>query len=267
MTAPFPFRPARAAGFAFMASLGVLGGCLPWGQGPLGTGAYKYPTSSGPKRASAHADGDVAALAGLPSLKRVRLPSDTREMRVWVASTDGSLAHPDFMLRIVANPDDVQGEVVAWWAAPGGEALDEKAEKGDAVLRDNLALRATMRDVWGCRRIERGGGFEACRLRFKREPKWRELLTVLDTLGAWGIPDQEELRALERPTADAQEPPRTDQADMTITVEARVGQVYRTYTFHNPASQPWAEARRVAAMVDLVSGISKAARVDAPNRD
>lgn len=265
MTAPFPFRPARAAGLALMASVGVLGGCFPWARDPLGTGAYKYPTSS-PKRATAHADGDVAALAGLPSLKRVRLPVDTREMRVWVASTDGSAA-PDFMLRLVATPDDVQGEVIAWWAAPGGEALDLKADRSEDVLRENLALRATMRDVWGCRRIERGGGFEACRLRFKKEPKWRDVLTVLDTLGAWGIPDQEELRALERPAAEEVEAPAPDATDMTITVEARVGAAYRTYSFLNPDEQKWAEARRVAALADLVAGIARRARADAPSRD
>ena len=63
----------------------------------------------------------------------------------------------------------------------------------------------------------------ACTVQFAREPDWRTLLRVLDSVNAWGLPDEREV------------PSRGMTIDgWRLRVEARQGATYRQYQYHNP---------------------------------
>jgi len=223
----------------------LLGGCI-W---PF--------RSSGPRQPSMGelaAAGDIAALAKLPALRLARLPSGQREIRVWFAMSTGA---PDLLLRVATTTDKrrATGQLYAWWVLPSGDGDRRLAgERRD----QNDRQRDTVKAQWSCASIENAGGNEACRLVLRQEPDWKVVLSQLDSLRAWSLPDQDSVARVDSLIRGAVE--RRPSENMMVTVEALDGAVYRTYSYTNPRAMPADEARRAAAIVTMINDLARRAR-------
>ena len=198
--------------------------------------------------------GDIAALARMSLLREQRAPSGQREIRVWFAMASGA---PDLLLRVASagGLKGATGELWAWWALPSGDGDRSLAGEGRDL---NNKTRDSVESSVQCASIFRAGGHEACRLQLRDEPDWRAVLTQLDSLRAFTLPDQDSLPSSETPARATSEIRATE--NLMVTVEALDGAVYRTYSYTNPRALPQSEAQRAAAIVDMVAQLAKRAR-------
>jgi hypothetical protein len=150
---------------------------------------------------------------GVPSLKSNALPEGSREIRIYSGLV---IAYPHSAL-IVRQEGGARGKVsgrlVQYW--PVNDTTFSKDFDSEALYTSATAGR--------CDEPRRGGTVVACTVRFAREPDWRALLRVLDSVNAWGLPDEREVRSRGM-TIDG----------WRLRVEARRGASYRQYEYHNP---------------------------------
>lgn len=172
----------------------------------------------------------VAAVRGLPVLRDARLPDGYREFRLWVGF---GVLLPRELLRIVETADGrVEGELLAWWARH--EAMDS----------DSLP---PVWEVYGRDGCEYGGTNDLagyCRVRFASEPDWSTVLGRLDDLEAGVLPDPSILPG-----------GRMSLEGRSIEVEIRTGSRYHSYSYRNPLTQPWPDARTAEKIMQLVDGL------------
>lgn len=172
----------------------------------------------------------VAAARGLPVLRDASLPEGYRELRLWVGF---GMFLPRELLRIVETADGrVEGELLAWWA------------RHEAMESDSLP---SVREVYGRDGCEYGGTNELagyCRVRFAPQPDWSAVLGRLDDLEAGLLPDPSILPG-----------GRMSLEGRSIEVEIRTGSRYHSYSYNNPLTQPWPDARTAEKIMQLVDGL------------
>jgi hypothetical protein len=189
-----------------------------------------------------------AELYGHAVLATADLPSGVhREIRV----THGSgIAVNNYTLRLVETDTAVTGELLAFWPTSGAHVVlsghpgcQKHFDVQDAWLAGLVAKDEER--YRGCTPIKQAGVFEVCRARFAQEPNWGALMQQLDSLGAWTLPDPATLPS----------PGRISTHGVTVAVELRDRTTYRGYAYYAPYGQPWPEARRAAAINDLMLGV------------
>lgn len=162
----------------------------------------------------------IAASFGIPPLRSVNLPAGYRELRIWVASYQ--------LLRIIADEHRVVGELGYWWI----EGInDDKSGKDVAYAKIKNSCQKHLTGP-----VINGQTFKACRVEFKVEPKWRDVLELLTSFEVWTLPSQ---RLSPVGIDDIFPGPPVDITEIQVNlfyVEARQGSTYRTYSYWNPES-------------------------------
>ena len=165
----------------------------------------------------------VAALVGLPMLRgggELRRPG--REIRIWVGF---GLGYPMHMLRVAESLEGVTGQQVLWW--PGKEpegTFVGSARAADRWRREHAAVSRTIERrvaAVGCGHVRRSPRQSACEMPAEPEGGWRAVLARIDSLEAWTLPDQSALPGGAVIGLDG----------ISVVVEARVGDRYRTYSY------------------------------------
>ena len=186
-----------------------------------------------------------AELYGRPALAQAALaPGVRREIRV---THGGGTALNRYTLRLTEGEAGVRGELFAFWPTAGIHVVTDghpdcqrHFDAQDAWLAGLVAEDERARR--GCAPARRAGVFEVCRARLAPGPDWRRVLAQLDSLGAWTLPDPATLRKPDRLVLDG----------TTVAVEWRDRAAYGRYAYYAPHAQPGAEARRAAAILDLM---------------
>jgi hypothetical protein len=192
---------------------------------------------SAPEPQGAFADPYVEA-AGLRPLRLQPLPRGTREIRAWVG---GGLGWPQELFRLVQRGGRVSGEYVRYW----------HLDNHDPVGPDSTTVAALVRyrERGRCEPVRRGSSAEACHALFQREPEWRALWHVADSLDVWSLPDVSMLPEVLDPSGM-----RIVALDgWGITVELRDGPTYRAWHYGNPDTRPEPEAARATAFAAALS--------------
>jgi hypothetical protein len=185
----------------------------------------------------------VASTAGIPVLRVTPLPAGEREVRVWIGGGPG---YPQRMYRFIRGRGRVRGEEILHW--PGREQQRrfgvEGAPSFEQLMVDELR--------GGCGHFRRGETAGTCRVRFRSEPRWSEVLARTEAAGLWEVPDESTLPGGRRLVIDG----------WSVTVELRDGTRYRSYAYFNP-DRPGArpEAARAAAVAAAMGGVDSVRRL------
>ena len=179
----------------------------------------------------------VAAALSLPPLRRVRLPTPYRELRLWYGF---GLFEPHGFVRIVSHHGAVGGEMYLW-----------------GNRREGSAPEITGHDEWlrryfGCiaESTSQDSEISLCRVRFETTSPWREALDTFENHNVWDLPDQaDDIIGFD---------------GWSLVVEALEGAKYRTYEYWVPDSSRGAAERDAEAILDyawsLYSGATRAQR-------
>lgn len=196
----------------------------------------------------------VARVARLPRLRPQPANPWLRELRIWVG---GGLGIPMNLLRITNDGTRVRGEEILWLRA---WIPDTSADPAWRALIDTLP--SWMRHDFQCGPLSAdtirfaelppdkpGLLVAACRVKFAREPDWKDVLDDLERHHIWSLPDAAELPHVVTRRA-GEEIVGVD--GVGVTVETWNGARYRAYTIGNPDQQPFPEYRDAAAILHLV---------------
>lgn len=147
---------------------------------------------------------------GLPRIRTTPLPAGVREIRIYEGLVIG---YPHSGLIVHEQNGKVTGRLFRYWP------------RNDTVYTENIDLEAVYEkdEAHRCEPPVRGKEASICTVRFTTEPDWRALLTELDRLNAWELPDESRV------------PKSANVIDgWVIRVEARRDTVYTRYQYHNP---------------------------------
>jgi hypothetical protein len=185
----------------------------------------------------------LPAALGVPSLKSTALPAGVREIRIYSGLV---IAYPHSALIVRQEGGTngrVSGRLVQYW--PVNDTMFTKTMDVEALYTTSTAGR--------CDEPHRGVSVVACTVRFVREPDWRALLRVLDSVNAWTLPDESKV------------PSRGMTIDgWRLRVEARLAASYRQYEFHNPEVYRPPEGPNALRLMAIVDSLYRYTR---PPRD
>jgi hypothetical protein len=183
----------------------------------------------------------LPAALGLPSLENGALPPRVREIRIYSGLVIG-YPHSALIVREEGGTNGrASGRLVQYWP------VNDTAFTLDA---EALYTRST---AGRCDEPRRGVSVVACTMRFEREPDWRALLRMLDSVNAWSLPDE------------TQVPSRGMTIDgWRLRVEARRGASYRQYQYHNPQVYRPPEGPNALRLMIIVDSLYRYTR---PPRD
>jgi len=166
---------------------------------------------------------------GLPRMRTTPLPPGVREIRIYEGLVIG---YPHSGLIVREQNGQVTGRLFRYWPR-NDTAFTEKIDFEASYEKD---------EVHRCGPPVRGKEASVCTVRFTREPDWRALLSDLDRLRAWDLPDESRV------------PKSSNVIDgWVIRVEARRDTTYTRYQYHNPdVYQPpyGPSAHQIMRMVD-----------------
>ncbi len=147
---------------------------------------------------------------GLPRLRTTPLPAGVREIRIYEGLVIG---YPHSGVVVRDNGGKVTGRLFRYWP------------RNDTIFAKDLEIESIYaRDEAGrCERPIRGAEATTCTVIFSREPDWKAFLASLDSLHAWGLPDESRV-AKSAEVIDG----------WVIRVEARRDTSYVRYQYHNP---------------------------------
>jgi hypothetical protein len=173
----------------------------------------------------------AAITAGLPLMRRAVLPAGVRQIRLWAGFGN---VEPDDMIDLVQRNGEVTGRQLYWFKnpseydtlMPGGHDFQFRfaqriKECGDVRRRD----ADTTED-----------GFThwiTCSAAPSRDAKWARLWNQIDSLGVWSLPSDTTLIQYRGIV-------HTD--GVSLVVELREGDRYRTYSYSDPGGQPAPQA-------------------------
>jgi hypothetical protein len=178
-----------------------------------------------------------AVAAGLPDLEIGPHIAGDREIRVWIGF---GMTSPQSLFRLVEHDHVVTGEYIRYWY-----------RRDPISTADSTSFAALMR-YWErgrCGPVRKGPDAEACVARLISQPPWRRIWRTIDSLGVWTLPDESTLKGGNL-TLDG----------WGIAVETWDGVAYHAWSYANPQSQPWPEAKlaeRIARAFDTVGVLLK----------
>ncbi|MEO7355640.1 MAG: hypothetical protein ABIZ70_14935, partial [Gemmatimonadales bacterium] len=191
---------------------------------------------------------DTAAIVlGLKPLNQ-DTRSRVQEIRIWTVVEIGI---PHDLLRLVKRGDRVSGMYGRWWpqhpiTTDDGEVVPE----GDPFL-----------PYWlegPCGPMNRVSETMGCVTRLVHEPDWGRMWDSLTALGIWALPDQSRL-APDPALNDGKL--RMTMDGVTMTVEVRDHERYRSYAYSNPDGGTRPAERAAAAIMAIDDNIDREAHL------
>ena len=202
---------------------------LPSGTRP--TLANGHPATTARDSVSTDEFDPIVRAARLTPLRSTGLSAGHREIRLWIG---GGIGYPQDLYRIV---DKGEGNVLGWlifhW--PADDDADSGPKKGQ-TFNDVVTYHQRGR----CGNFRRSSEVAVCDANFDTRPEWSSVLREAEAAGLWTLPDESLL-------------PRSDLVitdGWGITVEVRDGATYRAYSYGNPDSKPWPEAKLAVRIAD-----------------
>jgi hypothetical protein len=187
----------------------------------------------------------------VPPLHLVELSDNAEEIRIWIGF---GIIVPDVLLRITTGDDRTRGELVYWWDSTEHPAQDTAFSPVLSEIR-RLAGRNGCNEAntgmeWSEHRdgavIEHREWVFACKIDLGHEgPNWDSTRARLMDLRAFDLPDPKSLQPTGIIVLDG----------TSIEVEVLKGAHYHTYTYGNPARQPWPEAKFAQSIIEFVHGL------------
>jgi hypothetical protein len=170
---------------------------------------------------------DVVAAAGLRPLSQSRLPDGSRELRIWIG---GGIGWPQDLYRISVRGKKVSAQWIRYWHR------DEKGVSRDGEVSFSANLRYGLEGT--CDAMRSSGDAEICIAQFTTAPAWGDVLAKLEAEGVWTLPDESETVHDSIIVFDG----------YGISVEARDGARYRSYSYNNPQAHDVSAAHHAAAI-------------------
>jgi hypothetical protein len=174
--------------------------------------------------------GDIApyeAANGLPDLEFGPHVRGEREIRVWIGF---GLGWPLTLDRLTERNGKVSGDLILAWNRDDPRDTPDSSDFA-ALMRYEYRGR--------CHSFRRTVEAETCIADFLTTPPWAKIWREIDTLGVWVLPDASTLKggAL---VFDG----------WGMVVETWDGAHYRIWSYSNPESQPWPEAKSAVRIAD-----------------
>ena len=176
----------------------------------------------------------LAAAVGLQPLRTDSEWHADRELRMWIGF---GFLEPQRLVRLMATEAGVTGQYLLWWFPE--DPASASAGNQDSTRGSSAEFYAWIRRTFDCGAHKRGRRHEYCEVSVP-DSAWTRVLHRLDSLGVMHLPDETALEPPLRPGEDG----------MTLVVEARTRERYRTYSYWMPrpaATQP--EARSASEML------------------
>lgn len=178
----------------------------------------------------------IVLAVGLQPLRKAPLPSNTREVRLWVG---GGIGWPQDLYRLVSKNGQVTGQWYRYWYSPAPDSTDPDQMPFGTIVRHAIAGQ--------CSSIRTLGDAEVCHTRLTHEADWSAILHRIEQAGVENLPDETDL-------------PRDGLVVMDgwmLTVEVRVGDNYRTYNYSNPDAHHQPEAQRAVAIAEALRPLGR----------
>lgn len=204
------------------------------------------------QRYSSWSESVVKSLS-LPPLHLADLPEGAEEIRIWV---DFGIFRPHRYLRLTTVDGRSDGELVYWWISREHPAEDSlKASIFNDILEftGSNGCNESVSDYKWRERLRDGTLVEhdqwifACKIDLEDEDGrlWDLIRERLVELEAFDLPDPSTLEPTGFVVLDG----------MGISVEILKGSEYHSYSYSNPRTQPWPEARLAEQIMYFTLGI------------
>lgn len=184
----------------------------------------------------------IVQTARLTPLRSTSLDPGQREIRVWIG---GGIGYPQNLYRIVdRGAGRVTGSLIFHWPADSAETAE--GEIPGQTFNDVIVYHQRGR----CVNFRRSNEVGVCEARFVQQPSWESVLRNAEKVGLWTLPDPASL-------------PKDDMLFFDgwgISVELRDGPTYRAYSYGNPDSRKWPEAKLATKIADAFRSVDSLVR-------
>ncbi len=174
------------------------------------------------------------------------------ELRIWVFT----LAVVNRFIVLRNDPAGVRGELRLWWGVTPAKvrAYYSTEDERRRLSNDNARNRKWIKSRWNCGAHRIQSFLEVCRVSFREQPDWSQLLRQLEQQAVWDLADGGTLKS---EVADG----------IALVVEVRRGGRTRAYSYSNPDRFPGPDARNAERILSLVGNFVHAleAKSSSPN--